>query len=505
MKWGLGLIYTVTSTLPPNHGGRTKALLKRIQFIYDALGIKQTILTTNYNIEYPEVLAEFREKGILNKDTQVINLYDWLSGYDLFNIPKTTFKKEKKYKAQPVALSNYTTRTNKKGDIVRYYDKNDETYLLYRKFYEDSEVVHFEDVMTPGVKHKVIRYEYNTYGYLHKKTYYAARKNMKVSEMMYDLDGNIYCQKWFEENKQGKPEATSILIYRDGRVVRSFTNDKALFAYFYNEMFKDGDIVFNDARLLDEPLIDNQHAIKPVLVFHSSHLTGDNIKGSYRYAIDHHENIAKYIVLTTQQKQDILAQSDVPEHKIQVIPHFIEPSTRPEQERKNQFVYLGRFSKEKRIDHIVKAFKLFKAKGYDTKLKLYGGVSGPEQEEIKNLISKEKLAEVVEIEPFTNHPKEVFRESRASILTSTYEGFGLSMMESINEGCPVLAYDIRYGPNEIIEEGENGYLIPTGDIEALAQAMERIITHPLQHVQTRQPLTPQAAQHHFEQLFKTLI
>ena len=270
-------------------------------------------------------------------------------------------------------------------------------------------------------------------------------------------------------------------------------------------MFKDGDIVFNDARLLDEPLIDNQHAIKPVLVFHSSHLTGDNIKGSYRYAIDHHENVAKYIVLTTQQKQDILAQSDVPEHKIQVIPHFIEPSTLPEQERKNQFVYLGRFSKEKRIDHIVKAFKLFKAKGYDTKLKLYGGVSGPEQEEIKNLISKESMLDVVEIEPFTNHPKEVFRESRASILTSTYEGFGLSMMESINEGCPVLAYDIRYGPNEIIEEGENGSLIPTGDIEALAQAMERIITHPLQHVQTRQPLTPQAAQHHFEQLFKTLI
>lgn len=144
MKWGLGLIYTVTSTLPPNHGGRTKALLKRIQFIDDTLGIKQTILTTNYNIEYPEVLADFREKGILNEGTQVINLYDWLSGYNLFNIPKSTFKKEKKYKAQPVALSDYTTRTNKKGDVVRYYDKTDETYLLYRKFYEDSEVVHFE-------------------------------------------------------------------------------------------------------------------------------------------------------------------------------------------------------------------------------------------------------------------------------------------------------------------------------------------------------------------------
>lgn len=221
--------------------------------------------------------------------------------------------------------------------------------------------------------------------------------------------------------------------------------------------------------------------------------------------IDHHKQVSAYIVLTTQQKQDILAQSDIPEQKIQVIPHFIEPSTLPEQERKNQFVYLGRFSKEKRIDHIVKAFKLFKAKGYETKLKLYGGVSDSQEDELKDLISKEGLSEDVDIESFTNHPKEVFRESRASILASTHEGFGLSMMESINEGCPVLAYDIRYGPNEIIEAGENGYLIPTGDIEALAQAMERIINHPLKHVHTRQSLTPKAAQHHFEQLFKTLI
>lgn len=479
-------------------------MLKRIQFIYDTLGIKQTILTTNYNIEYPEVLADFRAQGILNEETSVINLYDWLSGYHLFNIPKSRFKKEKKYKAQPVALTHYTARTNKKGDVVRYYDQTDDTYLLYRKFYEDSEVVRFEDVMTPGVKHKIIRYEYNPYGYLHKQTNYSARKNIKLSETLYDLNGNVYCQKWFEENKHGKPEAISILIYQDGRVVKSFTHDKALFAYFYNALFKDGDIVFDDARVLDQPLIDNQHAIKPVMVFHSSHLSGENIKGSYRYALNHHQNVARYIVLTTQQKQDILAQTDIPEHQIEVIPHFIEPSTLSEGARKNQFVYLGRFSKEKQIDHIVKAFKLFKSKGYDTTLKLYGGTPGPDQDEIKALIEQEGLEDVVTIEPFTHHPTAVFRESRASLLTSTHEGFGLSMMESINEGCPVLAYDIRYGPNEIIEAGENGYLISKDDIEGLAQAMERIIQHPLQNVHTRQSLTPKAAQQHFEQLFKVL-
>ena len=59
----------------------------------------------------------------------------------------------------------------------------------------------------------------------------------------------------------------------------------------------------------------------------------------------------------------------------------------------------------------------------------------------------------------TQKPLVEFEKSKASILTSKYEGFGLTIMESIEMGCPVLSYDVRYGPNEIINHGENGYLI----------------------------------------------
>ncbi|MGW7862067.1 hypothetical protein [Staphylococcus xylosus] len=43
------MIYTVTSTLPPVHGGRTKSLLGRTKFLDEELGVPSTILTTNYN------------------------------------------------------------------------------------------------------------------------------------------------------------------------------------------------------------------------------------------------------------------------------------------------------------------------------------------------------------------------------------------------------------------------------------------------------------------------
>ncbi len=58
-------------------------------------------------------------------------------------------------------------------------------------------------------------------------------------------------------------------------------------------------------------------------------------------------------------------------------------------------------------------------------------------------------------------------------------------MESIEVGCPVIAYDVRYGPGEIIEHGENGYLVEPDNIEAFAAYMDKIIKNPLTKVETK--------------------
>ncbi|HDT9068212.1 TPA: hypothetical protein REF57_001013 [Staphylococcus pseudintermedius] len=50
------MLYTITSTLPEVHGGRTKSLLKRIQFMENHFQESHTILTTNYNPNYPRVM-----------------------------------------------------------------------------------------------------------------------------------------------------------------------------------------------------------------------------------------------------------------------------------------------------------------------------------------------------------------------------------------------------------------------------------------------------------------
>ena len=47
------------------------------------------------------------------------------------------------------------------------------TYVLYRKYYENTDIVQFEDVMSPISKKKIERREFNQYGQMHRKTFYS--------------------------------------------------------------------------------------------------------------------------------------------------------------------------------------------------------------------------------------------------------------------------------------------------------------------------------------------
>ena len=107
------MIYTITSTLPPVHGGRTKALLSRIKLIDSELGIKSKILTTNYNANYPSVYEKFINEGKVTEHTEFENLYDWLSGFKLLETPKTKFKSNQSIKRWTVNSKGWKVKVLK--------------------------------------------------------------------------------------------------------------------------------------------------------------------------------------------------------------------------------------------------------------------------------------------------------------------------------------------------------------------------------------------------------
>ena len=103
----------------------------------------------------------------------------------------------------------------------------------------------------------------------------------------------------------------------------------------------------------------------------------------------------------------------------------------------------------------------------DAKLEIYG--RGPEEKRLEEQIKNLKLENNVFLRGYTDTPLPIFKNAALSVFTSAAEGFGLTLVESICNGCPAFAFDIKYGPSEIINDGQTGYLTPRFDKEEFAR------------------------------------
>lgn len=502
IKGDIRMLYTVTTTLPMSHGGRTQSLLRRIKLIDEEFGLPTKILTTNYYGNYPSVYKHFLKENKITKNIEFENMYEWLSNFELFKVPKTLITKNPKYNKTKRKIKGLKHEFGKNQSYVHYY--NDNTYVQFRKYYGQSDVLQYEDFISPSTGLKYERHEYNLFGQLHRKIFYYSDSSLRHSDELIDPKGFMYCKRYFHNNEKNK--INGIELYKGKKIYKTFKNDKALAQYYFEARFKDNDIVFNDARFLDAPLIKQTHQTKNILVFHSSHLSGDKTKKSYKYALEHSAHIDKYIVLTHQQMHDIQEVYPIEDERFELIPHFIElnqSNVETNMNKEDRFIYIGRFVKEKQLDHLIKAYRKFLESGHQTKLYLFGKDEDHQLAMMKDLISEYQLEDMVKISNYTKKPLVEFGKSKASLLTSKYEGFGLTIMESIEVGCPVLSYDVRYGPNEIINHGKNGYLIEKNNIDSLAQHMVDIIENPMQHVKNQDKLKYSAAVKNYQHLLQT--
>ncbi len=132
---------------------------------------------------------------------------------------------------------------------------------------------------------------------------------------------------------------------------------------------------------------------------------------------------------------------------------------------------IGRLSRQKGFDILIRSFAKSDLKN---RIKLVILGEGEERGNLEKLITKLSLRNQVLLFGKVDNPFIYMKYTKFFISSSRYEGFGNVLLEALACGTPVIATDCESGPSEIVENGENGLLVPVADEEALKAAMEKL-------------------------------
>ena len=150
-----------------------------------------------------------------------------------------------------------------------------------------------------------------------------------------------------------------------------------------------------------------------------------------------------------------------------ILPSTVDPN-------KNWLVSMGRLTKQKGYDLLLKAFQPVAKKHPDWQLLILG--QGELKEELETIKDELGLANKVVFTGSVRNPFAILRKARLFVMASRNEGFPMAHGEALACGCPVIATDCPSGPREMIRDGVDGVLVPNGDISALSTAMEKLIS-----------------------------
>ncbi|QQS39497.1 glycosyltransferase [Candidatus Woesebacteria bacterium] len=138
------------------------------------------------------------------------------------------------------------------------------------------------------------------------------------------------------------------------------------------------------------------------------------------------------------------------------------------------FLYLGRLQPYKNVDTVIHAFAKILERNRNAKLTIAG--FGESIESLKNLSHKYGLHGAVTFTGYVSEEEKhkLLAESWVSLQPSSFEGWGITIIEANQAGTPVIASKIS-GLIDSVQDNETGILVPVGDIEMWAKTMESLI------------------------------
>ncbi|MEW2459131.1 glycosyltransferase [Microbacterium sp. K41] len=413
--------FALTWGITEQYGGMTSAMLRRSRSFRRIGGVDVDLLTLDDGPDYPELSERLRAKGELIDGLRIRNLWDEL-------------------RATPPAP---------RGVIPTLPP------LLAP---EDDDTVREHD-------------------------------GVVLSRARRDGDGHLSVDRFRRDGSLLATEREGaerrVVVYGvDGTPLRSWRTTWGLYRWWFDRL------TAGRASFL---LVDSKTAARPVAGYRRDHVTtlhivhaSHRVAGRPRTLRASREGVLRragdfdeIVVLTERQRSDLvedLAALGV-QARVRTIPNEVTlPPAVSAPRPATRGVVVASLDKRKRLGHAIEA--LATAHTADARIEADVIGEGPDEPKLAARIRDLGAEEWIRLRGFDPHAREEFATAGFSLLTSTSEGLPLVLVESMAAGCIPLAYDIRYGPADMIRDGVNGFLLPEGDVDGLARRIAELAAMP---------------------------
>lgn len=181
----------------------------------------------------------------------------------------------------------------------------------------------------------------------------------------------------------------------------------------------------------------------------------------------------RFVVLTEEDKG---YWGDMP--NIQVIPNAaLFMADRYADMSRKRVIAVGRLDYQKGFDRLIDAWQIVCSTGLfqEWRLDIFG--QGEWKDMLKAKVKEYGLQNSLHLNEPTKEIAKEYADSSMLVMSSNYEGFPMVMIEAMACGLPAVSFDFKCGPRDIIKDEENGLIVPDGDIQALADAMMRLMAN----------------------------
>lgn len=473
--------FTSNETIPRRHltfavnrivseiTGLNQAMFHRANSISRATSQVVTISTFHFGPQHYDTLQkDLQEQNRISSGVALENMYEYFRGHG----PEVAVEED----AQPVPglYIERKKRANRyflNGRYIKYEKLNAAGYRERIDYYDDNRYNHKTEIFDS--KGRVARTD-------HKDLIHGTPRN----QTFHRPDGSIYLSKWLKrEDSSGKNLLLRINLFDlSGRITNVFYSEDELKLHFLDRLVgSQPTSILAEARSVDRIVskIENP-LVKKMAIVHNMHLEpphriDDPVDNAHSFLLANVERFDALVLLTEDQRLDVQRKVGL-DPVLHVIPHSIGPTPRraalPWREP-YRITMVARLAPQKRVEDAIRAMSDVVEQVPAAQLNIWG--EGGERMQLEELIVHLGLENTVFLRGYTHSPLEQYASSDLSILTSRYEGFGLVILESLSQGCPVISYDLKYGPKDIIESGVNGFLVEDGNVEYLAREITALL------------------------------